>query len=91
MQPAYFKKHQRNGIYHYYEVHGGPGKTKDGYQLVVNLLNDSPIISVEHNYEFDRSGLTGTWCTYEVAIPITREEFMAVYNEALEHQGVSIR
>ena len=90
IQKAWFKRHQENGIYHYYEVYGGPGKTKDGYQVMINFLNDAPIILVEHNYVRDSSGLTGTWCTYEVGIPITEEEYFQAYQRAIEHPKVDI-
>uniref|UniRef100_UPI001C628A80 hypothetical protein n=1 Tax=Rufibacter sp. XAAS-G3-1 TaxID=2729134 RepID=UPI001C628A80 len=76
----------------YYEVHGGDGKTKDGYQVVINFLNpEFPIISVEHNYITDTSGLTGTWCQFEVGEPITESEFKEAYRKAVEHPKVSIR
>jgi hypothetical protein len=90
VQIAWFKRPQENGIYHYYEVHGGAGKTKEGYQVVINFLNDVPIIQVEHN---DSSGLTsliGTWCTYEVGIPISEEEYRKAYEQAMNHPGVLI-
>jgi hypothetical protein len=81
-QAAYFKRHQRNGLYHYYHVSGGSGKDKKGYQEVINFLNPIPIIYIERNYENDPSGLTGTWCTYEVGEPISREEYAAAYKKA---------
>src|SRR4051794_10851014 len=87
----YFKRRQRGDIYHYYEVHGGPGKTKNGYQVVINFLNDFPIISVEHNYQSDPSGLTGTWCQFEVGIPITKEEYEAAFRIAINNDECSIR
>lgn len=91
IQRAWFKKHQRNGIYHYYEVYGGPGKTQDGYELVINFLNDVPIIETRHNYITDTSGLTGTWCKFETATPISEEEFRKAYNLALNHTDIILR
>ena len=81
MEIAYFKRPQRDKIYHYYKVFGGPGKTKEGYQEVINFLNDTPIISIEHNNNKD---LTGTWCQYEVGEPINKEEYEEAYNLATE-------
>lgn len=77
---AYFKRRQRSG-YHYYKVFGGPGKTPEGYQEVINFLNSQPMISIEHNYSADH-GLTGTWCTYEVGEPISRADYDAAYERA---------
>jgi hypothetical protein len=88
--PDYFKRHQRDDIYHYYEVHGGPGKTKNGYQVVLNFLSDFPVISIEHNYIADPSGLTGTWCQYEVGEPISKEEYQAAYERAVNHPGIKV-
>ena len=78
----YFKRFQGDGIYHYFKVYGGPGKTRDGYQEVLNFLNDVPIISVERNYVTDPYGLTGTWCNFEVGEPITSEEYAQAYARA---------
>jgi hypothetical protein len=78
---AYFKRPQRDGIYHYYKVYGGPGKTRDGYQEVINFLNEKPMLFIEHNYTAD-NGLTGTWCTYEVGEPITEDEYQQAYERA---------
>lgn len=91
IQKAWFKRHQENGIYHYFEVYDGDGKTRDGYQVVLNFLNDVPIIQVEHNYDIDPSGLTGTWCTYEVGIPISEDEYQEAYQKAVNHPGMIIR
>ncbi|GLU56441.1 hypothetical protein Dfri01_59020 [Dyadobacter frigoris] len=88
MEIAYFKRHQRGDIFHYYKVFGGNGKTKDGYQEVVNFLGDIPMIFIEHNYPYDPSNpdkkfdLTGTWCTYEVGLPISKEEYQEAYDKA---------
>lgn len=57
MKADYFKRHQRDDIYHFIKVVGGPGKTKNGYQEVINFLNYTPIVRVEKNYETDPSGL----------------------------------
>lgn len=84
MQIAYFKRHQRDNIYHYYKVVGGPGKTKNGYQEILNFLNPEPMIILEHNYVSDPSGLTGTWCQYEVGEPITQQEYEQAYKLATE-------
>lgn len=84
MEIAYFKRLQRDNIYHYYRVFGGPGKTREGYQEVLNFLNSKPIISVERNYVDDPSGLTGTWCQYEVGEPISKEEYEQAYKLATE-------
>jgi hypothetical protein len=88
MKVDYFKRLQRDNIYHYYEVHGGEGKTRDGYQVVINFLNPAPIIYVEHN---NPSDLTGTWCQYEVGIPITKEEYMKAYQLAVGNPEVIIK
>jgi|GEM_PF-5394006 len=64
---------------YYYKVSGGPGRTKDGYQEVINFLNDIPIICLEIN---DLNDCTGTWCTYEVGIPISKEEYQEAFNKA---------
>ncbi|MES2062555.1 MAG: hypothetical protein V4456_11585 [Bacteroidota bacterium] len=88
MEIAYFKREQRPGVFHFYKVYGGPGKTKDGYQEVINFLNEKPIISVEHNLPFDRNKpdepfeLTGTWCQYEVGVPISEAEYLEAYKKA---------
>ena len=76
----FFRRHQGDNIYRYTKVYGGPGKTKEGYQEVLNFLNPEPIISIERNYISDASGLTGTWCNYEVAEQISEQE----YNEAFK-------
>jgi hypothetical protein len=86
----YFKRPQRDGIYHFYEVYGGPGKTQKGKQIVINFLNEEPIIAVEHNYVHDLSGLTGTWCTFEVGIPISREEYLVAFNQAIDNPKTKI-
>ncbi len=78
------------GIYHYLEVVGGPGKTQDGYQIVINFLNDAPVLDTWHNYKKDTSGLTGTWCRYEVSTPISEDEFQEALQRALNHPGVQI-
>ncbi|WP_207536315.1 hypothetical protein [Desertivirga arenae] len=91
MEIAFFKRHQRGEIYHYYKVYGGPGKTKHGYQEVINFLNEKPIISIEHNYPYDPINpdkpfeLTGTWCTYEVGTPISDAEYLEAYKKATAH------
>lgn len=91
MEVAFFKRHQRGDIFTYYKVFGGEGKTVNGYQEVINFLNNEPMIYVEHNYPFDRDHpersfeLTGTWCTYEVGIPITEEEYVTAYKRASSH------
>ena len=84
MEIAYFKRHQKSNIYHYYKVFGGPGKTRHGYQEILNFLNVTPMIHLEHNYINDTSGLTGTWCQYEVGIPISKEEYDIAYKIATE-------
>lgn len=92
MEIAYFKRHQRDNIYHYYKVFGGAGKTKEGYQEVLNFLNEKPIVAIEHNLPYDPSTpdkpfeLTGTWCTYEVGIPIPEEEYIEAYKKATKNE-----
>ena len=92
MEIAYFKRHQEDGIYNFYKVFGGNGQTKNGYQEVISFLNPAPIIYVEHNQPYDPSNpdkpfdLTGTWCTYEVGIPITRQEYEEAYGRATADQ-----
>lgn len=90
-QIAWFKRHQRDGIYNYYEVYSGPGKSRNGYVVAVRFLSDPPSISVEHNFEHDPSGLTGTWCHYEASKPISEQEYHDAYNRALDHSEVKIR
>lgn len=87
---SWFKQYQRNNIYHYIEVMDGDGKTKDGYQVVINFLNSVPQIETRHNFVYDPSGLTGTWCRYEVSEPIAEEEFQAAMNRALSHPEVKV-
>lgn len=89
---AFFKRHQECGTFHYYKVFGGDGKTKDGYKEVINFLSNQPIISLDHNYPFDPSdperifNLTGTWCTYEVGMPISEQEYQQAYQEAVANE-----
>jgi len=83
MEVAYFKKHQRGKTYHYYKVFGGKGNTINGYQEVINFLNALPIISIEHN-QLDEA--TGTWCTYETCIPITKEEYQLAFDIAVSDE-----
>lgn len=90
MEKADFKRHQKDNLYNFYEVHGGPGKTKEGYLVGVSFLNDYPIIFTEHNYVNDPSGLTGTWCQYEVGIPISKEEYQQAFEKAANHTQVKI-
>ncbi|MEM6524684.1 MAG: hypothetical protein AAF693_12855 [Bacteroidota bacterium] len=82
----YFKRLQRDGIYHYIKVVGGSGRTQDGYQEVINFLNQTPIIHFQRNFEWDPFGLTGTWCNFEagVAERITKEEYKEAYQKATE-------
>ncbi len=91
IQRTWFKHYQRDGIYHYVEVVGGPGKTKNGYQIVVNFLNDIPMLETWHNFKDDPSGLTGTWCRYEVSTPISEDEFQEALQRALDHPRVMIK
>jgi len=84
----FFKRRQKETIYHYYKVIGGPGRTRYGYQIVVNFLNEFPIISVEHN---SLKELTGTWCQFEVGEPILESEFEEAYQKAANHPNVEIR
>lgn len=84
MEVHYFKRLQHYGLYHYYKVYGGRGKTKDGYQEVINFLNENPIIYVEKNYESDPSGIEGTWSTFETGEPITKEVWEEAYQIATE-------
>lgn len=90
IERAWFKQYQRDGLYHYIEVVGGPGKTKEGYQIVINFLNDVPWIDTLHNYISDPSGLTGTWCRYEVSESITEGEFQAAMNRAFSHPELKV-
>lgn len=84
MEVAYFKRLQRDTIYHYYKVVGGPGKTKNGYQEVLSFLCNKPIIMLDHNHMTDPSGLTGTWCQFEVSDTIFKEEYEKAYILATE-------
>jgi len=90
MEIAYFKRHQGQGIYNYYKVYGGKGKTQNGYQEIINFLNEKPLIVIEHNFPYDPENpnkpfeLTGTWDTYEVGIPISKEEYEQAYKKATE-------
>jgi hypothetical protein len=85
----YFRRPQRE-VYHYYEVHAEHAGKCEGYQVVINFLNEAPIIHVEHNFITDPSKLTGTWCTFEVGEPITKEEYAAAYERATSHPDVKI-
>lgn len=82
MEVHYFKRPQHYGLFNYYRVVGGPGKNKQGYQEMISFLADTPLIVVERNE--DSNGLTGTWCTHEVGIPITKEEWDEAYKLATE-------
>ncbi|WP_420460088.1 hypothetical protein [Neolewinella sp.] len=87
---AWFRCHQRHGVYNFYEVIGGPGKTKDGYLTAIHFLSSPPQITVQHNYEHDRSGLTGTWCHYEASEEITEAAFTEALDRALDCGGVIV-
>jgi hypothetical protein len=87
----YFRRPQRNGIQHYYQVYGGPGKTEHGYQIVVNFLNDHPIIAIEQNCIDGRFSVTGTWDTFETGERITKEEFMVAFRKASGDPNVKVR
>jgi hypothetical protein len=97
MEIAFFKLHQHDNIFHYYKVFGGSGKTTNGYQEVINFLNEIPIISIEHNLPYNRNNpdqpfeLTGTWCTYEVGIPITEQEYSEAFEKATANLNFSVR
>ena len=82
MNIAYFKRHQCIGIHTYYKVFGGPGKTMNGFQEVINFFNHGPLISIEENFVKDPSGITGTWSQYEAGISISKEEYDSILNEA---------
>lgn len=84
---SWFKRKQGNK-WHYYEVHGEPGRTATGHQQVINFLNDTPIISIEHN---DLKNLTGTWDIWETGTPITKEEYQEAWNKAFNHPNVIIK
>jgi hypothetical protein len=90
IERAFFKQYQRNGLYHYIEVVGGEGKTKDGYQIVLNFLNDVPRIETRHNFVHDPSGLTGTWCRYEVSESITEDEYHEAMQRALSNPNTKV-
>lgn len=96
MEIAYFKRHQEDGIYNFYKVFGGDGKTKNGYQEVINFLSDEPIIYVDHNNPYDpenpekKFNLIGTWCTYEVGEPISKEEYNEAYQKATDNDKFQI-
>jgi hypothetical protein len=87
---AWFKRYQRDGIYNFYEVVGGSGKTPNGYLTAIHFLSDPPRITVQHNFEHDRSGLTGTWCHYEASESITEAEYTEALNRALDCPGTVI-
>lgn len=82
-QVKYFRKEPKPGKYIYYEVHGDAEYKRSGWQQCINWLNDRPIIYVEHNYEADPSGVTGTWTTYQEAEEITKDEYTTNYKEAI--------
>ena len=91
LQRAWFKVFQRDDIYHYVEVVGGPGKTSDGYQTIVNFLNPHPIIEVCHNDLNSQYMPISTWDRYEAGEPITEEEYTIAMNKALSHPNVTIK
>jgi len=80
---VWFKRYQRGKIYNYYEVVGGPGKTPNGYVIAVQFLSAPPRITVQHNFEHDRSGLTGSWCHYEASERISESEYLEALNRAV--------
>ena len=90
LQKAWFKRHQKDEIYNYYEVTGtaSPERNYDAYQQIISFLSDRPSISVRHNQPNDP---TGTWCLWEVAEPITEEEYKDALSRALDHPDVMIR
>ena len=90
LKQAWFKRHQRDGIYNYYEVTGtaSPERNYNAYQQIVSFLSDRPSISIKHNSPNDP---TGTWCLWEDAEPITEGEYRQAYKRALDHPDVIIR
>ena len=83
MQVQYFKILQKYGIYYYYKVFGTGNKIKqNGYQEVINFLNPDPVITTEH--DSDSTGITGTWCTINAVIPISKQDWDEAYKLASE-------
>lgn len=87
MQNVHFFKRKQGQSFHYYKVIGGSGKTENGYQIVINLLNKDPIISLKHNNTND---LTGTWCLFEAGTPISAEEYTEVFKRVINNAVVNI-
>lgn len=87
---AWFKVYQRDDIYHYVEVVGGPGKTPDGYQTTINFLNPAPIIEVSHNDLDDPNMPIGTWDRYVAGEVISEDEYTQALNTALSHPEVKM-
>ncbi len=87
---AWFKRHQKDGIYNYYEVTGvdSPERNYEAYEQGISLLAERPSIWIKHNSPNDP---TGTWCHWEASEPITEEEYRQAYKKALNHPDVVIR
>lgn len=90
LKKAWFKRHQKDGIYNYYEVNGvdTPEKNYDAYVQGISFLADIPSIWITHNRPDDP---TGTWCHWEVSEPITQKEYEEAYQKALNHPEVRMR
>jgi hypothetical protein len=82
---AWFKRYQHNGIYSFYQVHGGPSKTSDGYLVAVRFLSGPLSIGVEHNF-VERDSSPGA--IMRQVSRLQRPENRQAYERALDHPQV---
>ena len=80
METAYFKVPQSYGMFLYYKVIGGTGKTVEGYMEEIDFLPKNPVISILHNNIFSEKG---TWTIYKTEIPISKDEYNSAFVEAM--------
>lgn len=81
MKRRFFKRHQRDGIFNYYEIHSG------GY-ITVNFLNEVPIISATEDATTNASN---TRDIVEAGTEITEQEYSEAYTRAFNHENVIIQ
>jgi len=81
MKRRFFKRHQREGVFNYYEVH-------DGGHITVSFLSNPPTISGKTDSTADG---TTTADIIAIAEEITAEEYLEAYNRAMDTTGVIIK